>query len=191
MMTLETALADTSYDMELEKLKKKIASLYQDLLLKHFKVSNPGAPQDQIDAFMEANELEFKEAEDFNEEADGLEKLLELLSQEEDLDKVKDKEFEKADVETTKELKSKSNESTKAPKTSSLPDPKGGLFTPSDKRSKTNTKTLSTPRGKIERLVDDEPKVSTQSLKDIWDAEREKLLELVRKRNKEHGVKFW
>tara|TARA_R110000787_G_scaffold77176_2_gene169831 strand:- start:863 stop:1432 length:570 start_codon:yes stop_codon:yes gene_type:complete len=189
-MNLETALADTSYDLELEKLKKKIASLYQELLTKQFRASNPGATQVELDAFMDANALEFKEdSEDFDDEADGLEKLLELLSQEEDLDKVEDKTYEKPEVEQGKKLKSNKDALT-TPKTSALVDPKGGMFTPRDKRTQVLTKALKTPRGTIKRMIDDDPKVSTQSLKDIWDAEREKLLHLVKRRNLEHGVKL-
>ncbi len=191
MMTLENALADTSYNLELEKLKKKIQQLYTDLVTKQFKQSHPGATQEQLEAFLEENELEFKETESFDEEADGIDKLLELMVQDEDLDKVSDKTYAKADVESGKELKAKSKEKTTAPLTKALKDHIGGLFTPSDKRIKTNTKALKTPKGTIKQSALDPVKVDTKSIQDVWDAEREKLLVLVRKRNKEHGVKFW
>lgn len=189
-MTLEAALADTSYDLELEKLKKKIQQLYVDLATKTFKAANPGATQEQLESFLEDNGIEFKEAESFDEDADGLEKLLELLSQDEALDKVSEKDFEKHDVEKGKKLKSNKEKST-VPSTEALEDHTGGLFTPGDKRAKTSTKALKTPRGTIKRSAVDPVKVETKSIQDVWDAEREKLLQLVRKRNKEHGVKFW
>ena len=189
MMTLEDAFADSVYDMELEKIKNKIMKLYTDLVEKTFRTSKPGASEEEIQAFQDANALEFKGV-GFNDEADGLEKLLELLMQDEDLDETSEMDFEEHDVAKGDKLK-ESKDKTTAPLTEKLKDHKGGLFTPEDLQKKVKTKALKTPRGKIERLIDDEPKVQKGELKDIWDAEREKLLQLVRKRNKEHGVKLW
>ncbi len=189
MMTLEAAFADSSYDMELEKIKNKIQKLYMDLVEKTYRVANPGASNEQLQAFQDANAIEFQ-GKGFNEEAEGLEKLLELLMQDEDLDSVGDKDYEKPEVEKGKELSSKSSDKLSVPLMEALKAHKGGLFDSKDKRDQPVTEALKTPRGKIERLIDDDPKVETQTLQDIWDAEREKLLELVRKRNKEHGVKF-
>lgn len=191
MSLFAATLADTSYDMELEKLKNKIKKLYMDLAAKTFKAANPGATPEQLQKFLEENGLEFKEAQGFEEEADGLEKILELLSQDEDLDKVADKDYEKADVETRKELKSKSKDKSTVPPTEAIEAHTGGLFfSGGDRRVITLTKALRTPRGTLKRTAKDSPKVYTRSLQDIWDAEREKLLKLVKKRNKEHGVKF-
>ena len=72
--------------------------------------------------------------------------------------------------------------------TKSLKIPTGGLFTPRDKHSLPKTSALPTPKGSIKRKIDDDPKVSKETLKAIWDAERQRLLDLVAKRNKEHGV---
>lgn len=189
-MTLEDALADTSYDMELERIKNKIQKLYNDLLVKTFRMSKPGASQEEIQAFLDANELEFKGV-GFNEEAEGLEKMMDLLMQDEDIDEVSEKDYEKPQVEQGDELRAKVRDALTVPLTKALKDPSGGLFTPNDTRKKTKTKAPEVPRGSIKRLIDDAPEVNTKELQDIWDAEREKLLELVRKRNKEHGVKFW
>ena len=189
MMNLETAFADTSYDMELEKIKEKIQKLYRDLVVKTFKAANPVATQEEIDSFLEENTMEFS-GQGFNEEADGLEKILDLLMEDEDLDEASEMSYEEYDVAKGSKMKAKSKEGTTAPSTASLKAHKGGLFTPSDSRTKTNTKSLKLPRGKIERLIDDAPKVDTKTLEDVWDAERDKLLKLVRRRNKEHGVKF-
>jgi hypothetical protein len=191
MMTLESALMDTSYDLELEKIKSKIKQLYVDLLSKTYKQAHPGATPEQLESFIEDNMMEFPEHESFDDDAEGLEKILDLLTHEEDLDKVSEKVYNNTNVEETKELSSKSKDSLRTPKTTPFDVPKGGLFNVKDKRSKVFTKSLKTPRGNIKRLVDDDPKVHTKPLQDIWDAEREKLLELVRKRNKENHVRFW
>ena len=188
-MLIEDIAADSTYDMELEKIKNKIQKLYTDLVEKTFRTSNPGATQEDIQAFLEANALEFKGV-GFEDEADGLDKILELLLQDEDLDEVSEREYEEPDVAKGEKLKESKEKST-APKTSPIVDPKGGLFTPKDSKSRPKTKALKTPRGKIDRLIDDAPKVNTKSIQDILDMERNKLLELVRKRNKENGVKLW
>ena len=187
MLTIEAAVADTSYDMELEKIKNKIQRLYTELLVKTFKAANPNATSEQIENFLEANELEFK-GTGFEEEADDLDAMLDLLGKDDELDEIKNKSFEAPDVERGKELKSKSNEKTTAPTTTDLKLPTGGLFKPKDAQSRPKTKSLKTPTGKIKRIIDDAPTIKTQELKDIWEAERSKLLALVEQRNKEFGV---
>ena len=187
MQTIEAAFADTSYDMELEKIKNKIQRLYTELLVKTFKAANPNATSEQIENFLEANELEFK-GTGFEEEADDLDAMLDLLGKDDELDEIKNKSFEAPDVERGKELKSKSNEKTTAPTTTDLKLPTGGLFKPKDAQSRPKTKSLKTPTGKIKRIIDDAPTIKTQELKDIWEAERSKLLALVEQRNKEFGV---
>ena len=189
-MSLESVLMDTSYNLELEKIKNKIRKLYRDLLVKTYRAANPGATPQDIENFIDMNDLEFKDGEDFDEDSEDLEAMLDFLSKEDHLDEVKDKKFAKADVENGKELKSKSNEKTKAPKTSSLDIPKGGLFIPPDFHRTPETKSLETPKGRINRKIDDNPTVKTEVLKDIWDKERDKLLALVRERNKEYGVRL-
>jgi|10_taG_2_1085330.scaffolds.fasta_scaffold02474_9 hypothetical protein len=189
-ITLESVFNDTSYDLELEKIKGKIQKLYMDLVEKTYKSLNPNATSEQLQSFQEANALEFKQSNDFGEEAEGLEKILDLLVNDENLDKVTDQSYEKPDVEKGG-TKVKGKDSFFKAITKAIEMPKGGLFDHLDSRKKTSTKALKTPRGSIARLIKDQPKVDTRSLQDIWDEEREKLLELVRKRNKEHGVRFW
>lgn len=185
--TLEYALADTSYDLELDKIKNKIQKLYRDLLVKTFKMANPNATPEELANFLEKNDLDFK-GNGFEEESEDLENLLDMLSKEDDLESVTDKNFEKPEVEKTKELKSKSKEKTTVPSTLSLKVPTGGLFTPKDLHKIPKTKSLKTPTGKVKRVIDDKPKVKTIELKEIWDSERQKLLDLVKERNKEYGV---
>ena len=97
-MNIESALMDTSYDLELERIKTKIKQLYENLLVKTLKASRRDISAEEIADFLEMNELEFK-GDGFEEESDGLEELLEALSKEDDLDDVKDKEYEDPDVE--------------------------------------------------------------------------------------------
>jgi hypothetical protein len=189
MLTFESALTDTSYDLELEKIKNKIVKLYNELVERTYRASNPAASSEDIEKFLEDNALEFK-GNGFSEEADGLENILDLLIQDEDLDKVSDREYEKSEVQNGSKLKASKEKST-APKTSAFKFPKGGLLTPKDSRKKVTTQGLEAPRGSIKRVVDDNPKIDISSIQEILDIERNKLLELVRKRNKEHGVKFW
>lgn len=189
MLTLESALTDTSYDLELEKIKNKIKQLYNNLLIKTYKAANPSASSEEIEQFLEMNELEFK-GEGFEEESEDIESLLEILSKEDELDEVKDKNYETPDVENGKELKSKSNENTTAPSTKPVDIQTGGLFNPKDKQIKPKTSALKIPTGTVKRTITDNPSVNTVELKDIWDKEREKLLALVQKRNKEYGVRL-
>ena len=164
MRTYEEIFGNSSsYDMELEKIKSKIMKLYSDLVSQAFKQSKPEASQDEISDF-------------------------ELLMQDEDLDPVEDMDYEDHKVATGKEPKSRRHNPLWTPSTKPLESPKGGLFTPSDKRSMPKTKALKTPRGSIRSFEKVPVKVEHSSLKDIWDAEREKLLALVRRRNKESNV---
>ena len=166
MMSLESSLMDTSYDLELEKIKNKIKQLYENLLTKTYKMSNPQATPEEISSFLEENSLDFK-GQGFEEEAEDLEEL-----------------------ESGKELKSKSKDALTTPKTKPLLIAKGGLLTPPDFHTIPITKKLRTPTGKIKRVIDDAPKVSSKELKDIWDSERNRLVTLVHKRNKEYGVRL-
>ena len=189
MITLEDALADTSYNLELDRIKNKIARLYRELLLKSFKQSNPGATEEQIASFLEENELEFK-GDGFDEEAEDLQSLIDLLMHEnEELDEVKEKDYEKHDVQKGSKAKEVS-EGRPSPKTANIKVAQGGLFTPSDKRKKPRITEVSvpTPTGRIKRVATDNPKVRTEQLSAVWEKEREKLLALVRERNKEYGV---
>lgn len=76
MITLEAALSDTSYNLELEKIKNKIAQLYKELLTKTFKQANPAASMEELYSFLEENELEFKDTEEFEDEAEDIENIL-------------------------------------------------------------------------------------------------------------------
>lgn len=190
MLTIEASLASTSYDLELEKIRNKIKQLYRELVIKTYKAANPGASSEDIETFLEQNELEFK-GDGFEEEAEDLEALLDRLTQTEDLDEVKEKSYENYDVQTGSKLKSVS-EGRPAPKTTTPEFHRGGLFTPADKKQRPGIKGLAPkmPKETLKRSPTDSPKINTQHLQDIWDKERDKLLALVRERNREYGVRL-
>tara|TARA_R110002124_G_scaffold287083_2_gene470190 strand:- start:1022 stop:1603 length:582 start_codon:yes stop_codon:yes gene_type:complete len=188
-VTMEEMLSGNTYDMELSKIKSKIAALYKSMLVKVFKAAKPGATPEQLENFLESNELDFgDESEEFEDEVENIENIMDSLLKEDDIDPVSEKQFSKVDVESGKGLKNKTHDAPKKFNTKSLDVPKGGLFTPIDKHSLPKTSSLPIPKGSIKRKIDDDPKVSKQTLKDIWDAERKILLDLVARRNKEHGV---
>ena len=188
-ITIEEMLSGNTYDMELSKIKSKIAALYKSMLIKVFKAAKPGSTPEQLEKFLESNELDFgDESEEFEEEVENVENIMDSLLKEDDIDSVSEKQFSKVDVESGKEPKNKTHDKLKEFNTKALDVPKGGLFTPSDKHSLPKTSPLLIPKGSIKRKIDDDPKVSKKTLKDVWDAERKILLDLVARRNKEHGI---
>ena len=188
-ITMEELLSSPSYDMELDKIKNKIRSLYRDMLTKVYKAAKPGATDIALQEFLEENDIDFGEdSEEFSEEVESIETIMDQLLKLDDLDPISEKQFSKPDVESGKELKNKTHDKVKEFNTKALKVPTGGLFTPSDKHSVPKTSSLATPKGSIKRIIDDNPKVNKETLKAIWDMERQKLLDLVAKRNKEHGV---
>jgi len=189
-MNIEDIFSNSVYDMELEKIKSKIMRLYSDLLTKAYKASNPAASEEQINEFLEDNSIEFK-GSGFDDEAERLEDLLDLLVHEDDLDEAAKRKYDKYDVEKGQEPKDKQHDKLFKAPTKPFDIAGGGMFTPKESKYRPSTKPLSYKKSSLKRLIDDDPKVDTKSLQDIWDAEREKLLELVKKRNKEHGIKFW
>jgi len=190
-MIYEDGFEDTSYNMELEKIKNKIMGLYNELVVNTYRQSNPQATPEAIEEFLEENAIEFKGEDGFNEEADRIKNLLDLLTHEDDTDEAAERDYEKHDVAKGSVPKDKTHDRLFKAPTKPFDVAGGGLFNRKESQYRPSTKPLRTPTGSIKRLIDDAPKVSTKSLEDVWNAEREKLLELVRKRNKEHGVKFW
>ena len=190
-ITMEELLAGTSYSMELDKIKNRIRNLYRDMLTKVYKAAKPGATDIALQEFLEENDIDFGDEvgeEEFDEEVESLENIMEQLTKVDSLDPISEKEFTSPDVESGKILKNKTHDKVKEFNTKSLLIPNGGLFTPKDKHSLPKTSALPTPKGSIKRVIDDKPKVNKETLQVIWDAERQKLLDLVQRRNKEHGV---
>lgn len=149
-MLIGDLFADSTFDLELSKIKEKIAQLYNQLVEKVYRTENPSATPEEIAAFLEENSLEFNESRDnFEDEVGELEETLDSMLQEEDLDPVADKDYKDPDVEKGKELKSKTHETKELKETSNLPEPKGLMKTPPDSRKKVITKKVKDPTGKI------------------------------------------
>ena len=182
---------DTTFDLELEKIKEKIIKLYNSMLEKAYKAENPGASPEEIAQFIEENGLEFKEEEeDFSEEVDSLLEALDSLEQTEDLDPVIDKDYKDPKVETGKELKSKTHETKELKETVNLPEPKGLMSTPSDSQIKVKTTKVVDPTGtqKHSKTHERQNILKKETIHAILDKERQRLLRLVEARNKEMGV---
>ena len=62
-LAMEDLLSNSSYDLELEKIKNKINTLYLNMITKIFKASNPGASEISLQEFLEENKIEFGETE--------------------------------------------------------------------------------------------------------------------------------
>jgi len=69
-MHLSDLFEDTSFDMELDKIKEKIVQLYNQVLEKAYKMENPTGTPEEMAMFLEENGLEFKgEQESFDAES--------------------------------------------------------------------------------------------------------------------------
>ena len=75
-MNIADLFDDTSFDLELEKIKAKIVQLYNILAEKAYRIENPGASPEEIASFLEDNGLEFKEDNSFEEESNELQEVL-------------------------------------------------------------------------------------------------------------------
>ena len=149
-MFISDLFEDTSLGLELEKIKEKIAQLYNQMIEKVYKLENPGATPEEIEMFLEENKLEFSSDDTvLEEEITSLEDMLEdLLDPTDDLDPVKDMSYTETPVPTGKELKSKTHSKSDTPTTVKLPDPKGLMATPNDSRKVIKTKKVETQTGK-------------------------------------------
>jgi len=145
---------DTSFSLSLMSIRKKIIALYEQMLEKMYKAENPDASPEEIAEFIAENSLEFsaiEEDEGLDEEISELEEAIEAALQTEDLDPVSEKTYSKPEVESGKELKSKSNEKTTAPITVAPEDPKGMFSVPKDTQVKTKTTKVPDPTGTIKK----------------------------------------
>ena len=76
-MNMEDALADSTDDLELERIKTKISSAYVQMLSQVFKVKHPVGSPEELEKYLGANELKFQsDAEDHDS---GTEELMEML----------------------------------------------------------------------------------------------------------------
>jgi len=129
---------DTSFDMELDKIKEKIVQLYNQVLEKAYKMENPTGTPEEMAMFLEENGLEFKgEQESFDAESSELQGILDQMMGEgtDDLDLVKDKDYTNPTIEKGPELKAHRSK-LDLPQMSDLPVPKGLMATPEDVHKK-------------------------------------------------------
>jgi hypothetical protein len=139
-MNIADLFDDSALDLELEKIKQKIAKLYNEVLEKVFKIDNPTGSEEELAAFLEENGLQFNnEQGSFEEETSEIQDILDqMLSSEDTLDPVKDRNYSKPTVESGAELKAH-KETKDLPEMSSLPEPKGLMATPKDSHTKAKT----------------------------------------------------
>ena len=145
-MHLSDLFDDTSFDMELDKIKEKIVQLYNQVLEKAYKMENPTGTPEEMAVFLEENGLEFKgEQESFDAESSELQEILEQMMEGKDsLEPVKDMDYTNPAIEKGSELKA--NKSKVAlPKMSDLPVPKGLMATPKDVTKKLRSKNIEQP----------------------------------------------
>jgi hypothetical protein len=147
--------SDSIDGMELEVLKDKVRSIYQKLLSEYFKKQFPGASEEDIDAFIESNAMEFEGASEEEDEIDLLmEELDAFLDDGEDLTPVDGSG--KAPDYTGTQLGVKSKEGTKVPTGTYRGLKLGGMMTPADSQTKVRTSKEDDPTGGINTKAVDE-----------------------------------
>ena len=140
--------SDSIDGMELEVLKDKVRSIYQKLLSEYFKKQFPGASEEDIDAFIESNAMEFEGASEEEDEIDLLmEELDAFLDDGEDLTPVDGSG--KAPDYTGTQLGAKSKEGSTAPTGTYRGLKLGGMMTPEDSQTKVRTSKEDDPTGGI------------------------------------------
>ena len=147
-------LKDSTNSLELSAFKKKIKKLYDEILERTYKMENPGASPEEIQAYVEENGLQFPDEVDTEEQEDEIDNLMDMLDDMVDTDvqepasalSTEDKPKEhKGD-----ELSSKSHESGIKVETKDLKDKMGGLFSvKTDERKRTSTKAPEIPTGPV------------------------------------------
>mgnify|MGYP003637883648 FL=1 len=145
---------DSSSLLELAAFKKKIKKLYDEILERTYKMENPGASPEEIQAYVEENGLQFPDEVDTEEQEDEIDNLMDMLDDMVDTDvqepasalSTEDKPKEhKGD-----ELSSKSHEKGDKVETKDLKDKMGGLFSvKTDERKRTSTKAPEIPTGPV------------------------------------------
>jgi hypothetical protein len=147
--------SDSIDSMELEVLKDKIRDVYVKLLTEYFKKQVPGASEEDIDAFIQENALEFEGGSEEDEEITEILDLLDsILDDGEELEPVDGSG--KAPDYTGTTLGVKSNEGTKVPKGTYRGLPTGGMMTPADSQTKVRTTKEEDPTGSINTKSIDE-----------------------------------
>ena len=146
---------DSIDTMELEVIKEKITEVYTKLLTEYFKKQVPGASEEDISAFLEANMVEFEGPEEEDEEINEIMDLLDsILDDGEELEPV-DSSGNAPDYKGTN-IGSKSNDSSTTPSGTYRGLKLGGMMTPGDSQSKVRTSKVEDPVGEINTKAVDE-----------------------------------
>ena len=142
---------DSSSRLELDAFKKKIKQLYDEILERTYKIENPGASPEEVQAYVEENGLQFPD-ENVSEDTDEIDNLMDMLDDMTDTD-VQESASELSTEDKPKEhrgdeLSSKSHEKGDKVETKDLKDKMGGLFSvKTDERKRTSTKAPEIPTG--------------------------------------------
>ena len=145
---------DSSSSLELDAFKQKIKKLYDEILERTYKIENPGASPEEVQAYVEENGLEFPDEDTTEEDSNEVDNLMEMLDGmsesdvQESIDDLstEDKPKEHKGVE----LSSKSHEAGIKIETKDLKHKMGGLFSvKTDERKRTNTKAPEIPTGPV------------------------------------------
>jgi|TARA_R110000803_G_scaffold89997_3_gene157277 hypothetical protein len=107
MMTLEDVFEDTTVSLDLENIRNKITSAYQNMLKQVFKKNNPVGSSEELEKFIEENELNFGETGDFEEDTKNIEEVVDRLIKEKTLEPLVEDQKEKLDVAVKRNTKGK------------------------------------------------------------------------------------
>jgi hypothetical protein len=147
--------SDSIDSMELDSIKDKIRNVYTKLLTEYFKKQVPGASEEDISAFLEANMVEFEGPEEEDEEIQEIMDLLDnILDDGEELEPV-DSSGNAPDYKG-QELRSKSQDKGTTPSGVYRGLKLGGMMTPNDSQSKVRTSKEEDPTGGINTKAVDE-----------------------------------
>ena len=173
--------SDSTLGLELEKIKEQVAKLYNQMILKAYKASNPAATEEDIAAFLEENKLDFEDYEEPSDELDELSEIVESLIDGDDLDLVKDKNYTNPDVETGSEMTAKSKSFTTTPDTKNL-EIQTGMLSRATTREEVKTSKLPEHEGKQKRSATHE-QVDFTDIKPVFKKIQESLKDLKQRQN--------
>ena len=190
----DTCAHDSTSSIELDRIKDKIRSVWQQLIHASYEKEYKHQRDDDenymtLEHYIEDNQLMFSGDEQPEDKVDDILKMLDdMLEPDEDLEPVESNG--KAPKYGSSSLKA-NKESSKIPV---------GVYnvkhistkTPSDTRSLAKSTVYNTPKGgkQLTSKTHERSTDSTQSLDDILKIERERLLRLIAKNNKKYGVRI-
>jgi len=95
-MLIENILDDTSDGLELDRIKEKISSVYTQLLSQSFKNKRPTGTPEELEEFLETNQLNFgTPADTLDKEAASIDALLDKLLHNDDIKPVAEEQKKK------------------------------------------------------------------------------------------------